>query len=448
MAGLLFESFEFREDGAGIQTVSAASTVTGYPTAMDRRILRVDKASDTTFYQAGTDVYGGVSWYDIYYGGRLVAASGFGAVAHGYPYYVASGISVQGRMSADYSSRCIAIPQALLKSPTPTELWITLDVRYTPTYLTTLDDPANLERSEARCQIFKWGDLSLRLRAITNPQPGPDRGDVVFGLYNGASLLGTVTVPNVNSIVSTTLFPAHWIYIKIHAKLDAVNGAFEVTCDGHNASYTGINTVATTSAASATHLYFSPGWLGRMSTTTGPVFSGCIDNIYIDDAGFPTGRPTAVWLTISGDHPDNQWTAAGTGATTVANALSGSGDGKVARGLGIGTRSFTHLLATARTGTGLVNSVLGVQYVLAGISNINLDDAKRLKAGIRVQPVGTIFGGRYPNFQPPATPSVIYPGKEDTSWLRSDSTAYAYDDFNGTNTGTQLVMEIVDPGPT
>lgn len=463
MAGLLFESFEFRESGyIGPQGAGMATYTSGTPIAMDRRILRVKYNDDSVLYSAENG-YNTSLWLDYSQHGRWLGQTanflefrGY-QTGHGTNVYYASGYSLDSLTLQQLNSYSIAIPQASLKTPTPVELWVTMDVRYPEVYVATLNDPANLERSEARFQIFKWGDLSLRLRAIKNPQLSPQRGDIEFGLYNGASQLGTITVVNVNQTSSNPYTtPWHWNFVKIHAKLDAVSGAFEVSIDGHNASFTGINTVSTTAAASATHLYFSPGSLGRLSNTSGPVTQGVMDNIYIDDSGFPAGRPAAVRTEIMADHPDNQWTPVGSGATTSWEALRSQDDtssppranSRSVRGLGVGSRLFCNIQALSRVGTGIQPTLLGVQYVVGGLSNVNLDDAKRVRAGIRIQPIGTIFGTRTETYQPPSLPSQIYVGKEDTSWAMSNGSPYSYDSFDGTNTGAQFVLEVVDPGPT
>lgn len=444
MAGLLFESFEMRESGQ-----APSGTIVAVPSpgaGLDRRILRLATTSDSILYNIEVDPYG-TGYNDVIGPGRQLGTNGSLHTAYGYSRYFSSGFSVQSWMNYNTGSAALAVPQASLKSPTPTELWFTCDIRVAVTYLSDMNDPANLARSENRCQIFRWGDLSLRLYAIQNPLPSPNRGDVIFGLYNGTTLLGTVTVPNVNSTDPLVAVSGPWIYVKVHAKLDSTTGAFEVTCDGHTASYTNINSVATTPASNATYIYFSGGALGSLTSTSGPINFGGIDNVYIDDSGFPPNRPCAIVLQLGTASTDNQWTAAGPSATTLADALAAF-DSRVARGVGVGSRMFVNLSAVNRSTSGIVDDVLGVQYIASGISNINLTDARRVKAGIRFQPVGTVFGTRYPTYQPPATPSYIIPGKEDTSWKRADNTTYQYSDFNNSDTGAQLVFEIIDPGPT
>lgn len=460
MSSLLFESFEFRESGYIGQQGAGSSTVgSGTPIAMDRRVLRVKHNDDSVFYSAANG-YDTTKWLDYVQHGRWLGQAANSIEYRGYQsgygtnVYYASGYSLNSWLLANLNSFCVAVPQSELTSPTPTELWVTMDVRYPQVYVTTLNDPTNLERSEARFQIFKWGDLSLRLRAIKNPQITPDRGDIEFGLYNGSVLLGTITVLNVNQTSSNPYTtPWHWNFVKIHAKLDTTSGSFEVSIDGQNASFTGINTVATTSAVSASHLYFSPGSLGRVSDTSGPITQGVMDNIYVNDSGFPVGRPAAVRTELVADHPDNQWTAVGAGATSCWEALRsqddtiGRGNSRSVRGLGVGSKLFCNIQTLSRVGTGIQPTLLGVQYVVGGISNVNLDDASRVRAGIRVQPVGTIFGTRTETYQPPALPSLIYVGKENTSWAMSNGSPYNYDSFDGTNTGSQFVLEVINPSP-
>jgi hypothetical protein len=236
----------------------------------------------------------------------------------------------------------------------PFELWVAMDISHA--MAGNVDSPGTLDRSESRFQIFKWGDLSFRIRRIFNYATSPTRADITFELYNVSSSLGTITLSAVNA--------SQWMHVRIHAKLDS-SGAFEVSVDGVASNHTGINTVATTTLASATQLWFSAGALGIVSTSS--VHSiGSIDNLLIDDAAFPTGRPSGRRLAISGDGTLTGW-APSSGSGTLTTALSAI-DSNSARGTGDG--SVALLTLASLTTTGLNTDILGWQIQALSLIHI------------------------------------------------------------------------------
>lgn len=304
----------------------------------------------------------------------------------------------------------------------PSELWVTMDVAY-GALGNNVDNPATLQRSESRFQVFKWGDLSFRMRRVFNWAAGPTRADYSFELFNDTTSLGVITVPS--------LLQDQWMHIRIHAKLDAAAGAFEVSVDGIASNHTGINTVAVTPLASATQLWFSAGALGSTSGST--VFSlGSIDNLLIDNAAFPAGRPSGRRLEISGDGTLTGW-APSSGSGTLATALSAI-DSNSARGTGDG--SVALLTLASLTTTGLNTDILGWQIQACGVSNVDTTLARKLVTGVDVGGVSRL-GTNISSQSPPLTPSEINPGI-DTVFYNGGTTNFTLTDV--TNTKLRLAV--------
>jgi hypothetical protein len=275
----------------------------------------------------------------------------------------------------------------------PSEIWVTFDIRHS--LGANVDNPATYERSESRFQLFKWGDLSLRIRRIFNYATSPTRCDITFELFNVASSLGTITLTSVQA--------NQWMYVRIRALLNA-SGAFEVSVDGISSNHTGINTVATTPLASATQLWFSSGSLGAISSPSGPYAIGAMDNLYIDNSGFPTGRPTGRRVSISGDNTVSNFAATSSGTITTAAAAV---DSNFARGTGVGAYTLFNL-GTITT-SGLETDLIGWQVQPCYVSNVDVVAAKKVSVGVSLS--GTAYMDTAVAAQtPPLAPSYISPG--------------------------------------
>lgn len=310
-----------------------------------------------------------------------------------------------------------AIPVTILSSPE--EVFVSFD--WFGSASAAVDDPVNLMRSETPYQIFKWGDLSLRLRAINNFLSGPSRCDWVYELFNGSTSLGTLTVPNVGTYSTFT----HWQHFRIRAKLHTGNqGAFVVTIDGLTASFTGINTAQTTPIASATHIYIGLGALGRPTAISGPTFTGgCVDNILIDNQAFATFRPLGVRASLSSDATITGWVA--TNGGTLTNALTEAANSVSARGTGQGSRATFNPAAV--TTTGFANTVLGFYHVLGTVNNIDIASSKRVRTGIELNAIPS-YGSDVAGRNLPLSPSYIS-GLHDTIFYRANGAEYVLADL-------------------
>lgn len=302
----------------------------------------------------------------------------------------------------------------------PSELWVTMDVNY-GVFGGNVDDPATLQRSESRFQIFKWGDLSLRMRRVFNYATSPTRADFTFELFNVATSLGTITVPAFQQ--------GNWMYIRIHALLSAT-GAFDVSIDGIPLVNAGINTVSVTPLASATQLWFSGGSLGTILGSNAIALGG-IDNLYIDNAAFPTGRPTGRRVSIASDSTMTGFAATAGGTVTAAAAAV---DSNFVRGTGVGSSALFNLSAISTTG--LQSNLIGWQLLPCIVSNVDPLNAKKLAVGMSLS--GTPYMDTAVAAQtPPLAPSYISPGLGSV-YFKGGTTPFTLTDIPNLNPRIQV----------
>ena len=374
MARLRFCGFDYQAtSGAN----PSSSTIAGMD--LDKDCLYVSNSSDTSFFAPGNPALSVKAS-----AGRGPSSSSLGPLLYN---------SFQFPLDSSAGVMSCAVPRTAIGSPN--QIWATFHISYLA--YGNADDPTNYMRAQARYQIFKFGDLSLRLRRIFNYNSTVNSVDVTFEAFNGTTSLGTIT------ITSYLANATAWIFCRIYAKLDGSTGQFDISLDGQSASYTGLNSVATTPLASVNHLYFSGGALGYATTTNATVVAGVIDNLLLDDAAFPSGRPRGQRVAIASDGTLTNWASSSGGTLTLA---LGSYDGTVARGTGTGATALLNLTSPSTTG---LNGVLGWQIHAYGLSNVDTIATKRLITGVDVS--GTVTNGTYISPQvPPAIPSYISPG--------------------------------------
>lgn len=238
------------------------------------------------------------------------------------------------------------------------EIWCTFDMFFPSLGGSSL---GTVLSADAYGAIWRWGDLSLYVKSTT--WTSGTTHDIVFSIRNGASEVATLTLTGVAT--SNTFASTASIFVTIHAKLDGSTGLIAVTMNGtgQSVSYTGQNTVATTSEAAATEIYFGPPVCDTGST----VYVGAIDNFLLDDAAFPAGRPTVRIMSVLGDSSLTGVAAAGTSVTTVANALQSPNDAKHARWSS--TTGSAELTLTMPSSTGMLSDVLGFEIVQQRAAN-------------------------------------------------------------------------------
>ena len=407
MARLKFCGFDYTHVAGNPVTNSTTFTSGVFDFALDAGMRMQSFGDDALSYAPGV----------------VVAASNFGYEGRNTSNGGCMGIRIgsgSGSLNA-YASYTQGVTCTRSTLGDPSELWVTMDISHA--MLGNVDSPGTLDRAQSRFQIFKWGDLSFRLRRIFNYAAGsPAKCDITFELYNAASSLGTITLAAVNA--------DQWMHVRIHAKLDA-SGAFEVSVDGAASNHTAINTVGTTPLASATQLWFSAGALGIVATPA-VLAIGAIDNLLIDNAAFPAGRPSGRRLAITGDSTLSGW-APSSGSGTVATAVS-SIDSNSGRGTGSG--SVALLTLASLTTTGLNTDILGWQILACGVSNVDTASARKLVTGVDVGGVarnGTTISAQ----SPPLTPSELNPGM-DTIFYNGGTTNFTL--TNVTNTKLRLAV--------
>ncbi len=225
--------------------------------------------------------------------------------------------------------------------------------------LSTAYTPAN-----AWAALFKWGDVEVYFKQTTYAATHT----LVFSIRNNGSEVATHT---------TTSYTGTYLFVKLRVKLDATTGAIEMVVNGvgQSVAYTGQNTVATTSLASATAIYFGPPVADNGTTA----YVGFIDNVYLDDAAWPAGRPSVLTFALLADDSLTSFSAVGTGATTVVNALSDQTDAKAARA---STSSGVAILTqTPPTMTGYLTDVLGIELGAKRVTTRDPLAARRLEMG-------------------------------------------------------------------
>jgi len=248
------------------------------------------------------------------------------------------------------------------------ELWATFDVSYVlPTVSSDL--PIGLVATSSQ-GIFRWGDVTVRVNSVTFTSPSYT---VVYGIYNGASLVATVTIPDTTEAV--------WHYCKIHVKLHGSTGLIEVNIDGHaqSVAYVNQNTVSivseasTGTLASADFVYFGTPFFRTFGSMA---CIGVLDNVGLFDVGFPAGRLNARRWTMGTTSIDSNFAAVGTGATTIPDALLLPDDAKAARGTGIGANTLI-TMATGFDFTGLLTDLIGVNVYLKRPAQLDAFGANR-----------------------------------------------------------------------
>lgn len=258
-----------------------------------------------------------------------------------------------------------------------TELWFSFEL-YTPVFPASSLSSA-FSPSADWGWIFKWGDVGLKFKSSTYVSGTATTSfhDLVFSVMNGASEVATVTVANVDcqqSLSATS--PTLWVLF--HAKLDSTTGLIECSINGNaqSVTYTGQNTVATTSNAAAEAIYFGP-IVADDGTTA---YCGGIDSFLIDDAAFPSGLPLCLLVPLASDGTLVDTAAAGTSPTTVVNALQTLGDAKHVRMTSINASALLNL--TMPSLTLYLTDILGFTGMVNGLSNRYPTTSRKVGVGI------------------------------------------------------------------
>lgn len=397
MARKMFISFDYRYNGTAPNNGALYSAA---EPALPPGASFVARSSDTIFYAPG-DVFG-----TKFIEGRDSRSSGYGEGA------IISVATWDIASLTGFTGCSVAVTRSSLGDPQ--EIWAAFDIRI-PNPGMNRDDPASFMQSGARYQVFRWGDLSLRLRRIYGYQASPLKWSYEFEAFNGVTSLGTIALVDYNT--------AQWSHVRIRARLDSgTSGRFDISIDGVTLNTSNINTVATTTLVNATRLYFGGGVLGLVNVSPAQsIFVGAIDNILIDDAAYPTGRPLGIRVGLASDGTLTNWEAVSP-ATTVTGALTGSG---TARGTTAGATALLNLSSV--TTTGFETNLLGWQFSPSGVSNLDSVVGRRLSFGIDLS--GTPYNG-IESIPLPLAPSTLSLGSiVDTVFYKGGTTDFTISDI-------------------
>lgn len=396
MARKKFVSFDYRYNGTA---PSNGTTYTAAEPALPPGVSFCAKNSDTTFFEPGGVLI------TKFIEGRDSRSSGYGEGAL---------LTIVGSYElGNFSGSSVSVTRSSIGSPQ--EIWATFDIRIQNPGQ-NLDNPSSLMQSAARFQVFKWGDLSLRLRRIYNYQASPLKFSYQFEAFNGSTSLGTIALVDYNV--------SQWSHVRIRARLDSgTSGRFDVSIDGNTLNTSNINSVAVTTLENATRIIFGGGVLGSPAVSGNGVltFAGAIDNILIDDSAYPTGRPLGIRVGLASDGTLTNWEAVSP-ATTVTGALTGSG---TARGTVAGATALLNL--SSITTTGFESNLLGWQFTPGDASSLDSVVGRRIQFGIDVS--GTEYSG-IETVTLPLAPSTFVGAGIDTVFYKGGTTNFTVSDIS------------------
>jgi hypothetical protein len=152
---------------------------------------------------------------------------------------------------------------------------------------------SSYESSDDSLQMFRWGDVAIRVKSTTY-DANSDSSTVVYSVRNAGTEVATISTAGVKSLA--------WNFIRVHAKLDATTGSIAVSINGVDMgiTYTNQNTVSSISLATATFIYFSPPAIDNGTTLH---CSGTLDNVTFSTGSFPVGRPIAYRARLDPNMP-------------------------------------------------------------------------------------------------------------------------------------------------
>lgn len=321
-----------------------------------------NSASTSCFGQVGSSSVGGTAYGVISGSGGINTPSG--------AYTGATTITRTGWAGAQ--GHQVGIVRSLVEPAlSANEYWFTFDL-YSPYFITATVTTAYMPTT-SWMQIFKWGDVTMRCKSSSYAAPNHTW---VIALYNGATEVATVTVGGLD--LDQAIGDTNRLFVQLHVKLHATTGLIDCTINGvaQDVAYTDQNTVATTSEAAATEIYFGP----MVADNGTNAHVGLIDNILIDTEQFPTGRPVVRLATLSADNDIYNAEAAGTSPTTVVNALSSGADAKQLRFTA--SDGYADLEVTWPSSSGFDSGVLGVVGYFNQAANRHPTSARSI--GVRI----------------------------------------------------------------
>jgi hypothetical protein len=319
-------------------------------------------------------VLGGSAGGKCFWPGKSASASGTTLYNAGTSVTRATAVTAQGHQLGIVRDR--VLPSALSND----EYWFSFEVMMPElpnSSLTTAHTPTLDWQS-----IFRWGDVQIKFKESTyiSGTSTTSVHDVVFAVMNNGVEVATITCPSVKCFLSLGSTDSLWCLV--HVKLHNSTGLIEASIAGNaqSVAYTGQNTVNTISNAAATAFYFS----GVITDDGTSLRYGGLDNILVDDAEFPVGRPIVRLITLNADDTLTSAAAAGTSPTTVVNALSVYNDAKQLR--------FSSPTGSALM-TNTMPSTAGLNSTVLGFQGIGIRAANRYPLSARKIAIGVSLSG-------------------------------------------------------
>lgn len=254
----------------------------------------------------------------------------------------------------------------------PTELWITFDwhplgiygatgvcARLTAASGSGIFGPLN------NSHICRWRDVTFTLKSVSTSGA---RTYYTFALY-----LGLVEQDSFTFYQDS----ADWVFFQLHIKIDATTGAADVNCVGGSASFTGADTTTNALANGTTLVHFNTGAMHNPAQSSDGFVMGKMDNLYIDNAAFPAGRPRSISMTIGSVSDSSE--ASASGADTIHEALAGAGHVILGN---TGAYATLPLTISGDQDPFELDEILGVMVHVHGAANNNAELACKLKSAI------------------------------------------------------------------
>jgi len=309
---------------------------------------------------------------------------------------------------------------------TANEYWFSFDL-YCPNNISTSLD-SSYEATTSWKQVFRWGDVSINCKSLVY-DGGAARHTMLFSIRNNGVEIATLSVPELDCDVATnTVSPTSLIYCRLRVKLDSTTGLIDFKANGvsQSVAYTNQNTVATLSNAAATEFYFGPPVLDNGTNA----WVGGIDNILIDDAEFPAGRPVIRYFTAY-TNPASSEAVANTG--TIQNALSSFSDNAHLRFMS--QYGYVTIGKAALSPLNYAPVLLGITGALIRCSNRNPLSGRHIRASLELAGVESAPGYLYRSTVFPYSTIVTPPETNGVDQLfcvftKADNSKYALTDYN------------------
>lgn len=304
------------------------------------------------------------------------------------------------------------------------EYWFSFDL-YTPHVINANLD-STYEATTSWKQVFRWGDISINCKSMTF---ATTIHTLTFSIRNNGTEVATLTVGDLDcDVTPQATFPTSMIYCRLHVKLDSSTGLIDFYANGakQSVAYTNQNTVSSISNAAATEFYFGPPVLDNGTDA----WVGGLDNIIIDDAAFPTGRPFIRYCATYTTSASSQVQAT---SGTVHGSLEDSTDSSQLRFLALG--GYATIGKASLTTTGFSTDFLGMSVTGIRCANRFPGGNRFLKcrldlSGVESSDAHLISSSTLPFSTTGSPPETAGVPQIFNVFTKANGTKYALSDYN------------------